>query len=83
VRLETIGWIGENTLYAHYVRGGKLVGTQKIGTTRGACGELAKSFKAFSFRGAKRGTYAVRISASAKFDKRDRWIGFKRVRLAS
>jgi hypothetical protein len=82
VRLETIGWIGENTLYAHYVRGGKVVGSQRIGTTRGACGDLAKSFKAFNFRGAKRGTYAVRISATATFDKRDRWIGFKKVRLA-
>jgi hypothetical protein len=83
VRLETIGWIGQNTLYAHYVRGGRLAGSQRIGTTRGACGELAKRFKAFNFRGAKPGTYDVRISAAAKYDKRDRWIGFKRVKLAS
>jgi hypothetical protein len=83
VKLETIGWIGENTLYAHYMRGSKVVGSQRIGTTGGACGDLTKRFKAFGFRGAKAGSYQVAISADAKFDKRSRWIGFKKVRLAS
>ena len=84
VKLETIGWTGTTgPLYAHYVRGGRLVHSQRIGTPSGACGDLTKRFKAFSFRGAKPGTYSVRISATASFDKRDRWIGFKRVKLAS
>jgi hypothetical protein len=83
VELDTYGWIGRNTIYAHYMRGGKVVASQRIGTTTGACGELTKRFKAFSFRGAKRGSYQVAISADATFDKRNRWIGFKHVRLAS
>jgi hypothetical protein len=83
VELDTFGWIGSNTIYAHYMRGGKVVRSQRIGTTTGACGDLTKRFKAFGFRGAKAGTYEVGISADAKFDKRGRWIGFKKVRLAS
>ena len=84
VKLETIGWTGtDGTLYAHYLRGSKLVHSQRIGTTTGPCGDLTKRFKAFGFRGAKPGTYTVRISANATYDKRDRWIGFKRVKLAS
>ena len=31
----------------------------------------------------KAGTYEVGISADARFDRRGRWIGFKKVRLAS
>jgi hypothetical protein len=83
VKLETIGWIGDTTLYAHYLRGSKVVHSQRIGTTAGACGDLTKRFKAFSFRGAKPGSYSVRISATPGFDPSDRWIGFKRVKLAS
>jgi hypothetical protein len=83
LKLETIGWIGTNTLYAHYGRGGRIVHTQRIGTTTGACGDLSKRLKAFSFRGAKAGAYSIRISATPEFDARDRWIGFKRVKLAS
>jgi hypothetical protein len=83
VKLDTYGWIGANTLYAHYLRGTKVVHSQRIGTTAGDCGDLTKRFKAFSFKGAKPGSYQVAISADAKLDKRARWIGFKKVRLAS
>ena len=83
LRFETTGWTGADALYLHYVRGGKTVHTQRLGATTGPCGDLTKSFKAFSFRGAKLGNYNLRISPNATFTNTDRWFGFKRTRLVS
>jgi hypothetical protein len=83
LRFETTGWTDADALYLHYVRGGKTVFTQRLGATSGACGDLTKSFKAFTFRGAKPGSYNLRVSPNATFTNRDRWFGFKRVRLTS
>src|SRR3954452_14213644 len=84
LKLETIGWTGtDGPLYAHYVRNNRVVFNQRIGTPTGDCGDLTKRFRAFNFRGVKPGNYSVRISATPTFTNRARWIGFKRVRLAS
>ncbi len=83
LKFETTGWTGADTLYLHYVRGGKTVFTQRLGATSGPCGDLDKRFKAFTFRGAKPGNYNLRISPNEEFTNTDRWFGFKRVRFAS
>jgi len=83
LRFETTGWTGANELFLHYVRGGKTVFTQRLGATTGPCGDLTKSFKAFTFRGAKPGSYNLRISPNETFTNTDRWFGFKRTRLVS
>jgi hypothetical protein len=83
ITVDTTGWIGANTLYLHYVRGGRTVRSQRIGTTAGACGDLSKRLKAFTFRGARPGSYVLRVSPNATFDNRDRWLGFGRVKLVS
>ena len=71
VKLETRGWTGAgDTLYIHYVRNGKAVRSEKLGALKGPCGDLTKSFRAFAFRSAKPGTYDVRFSAEATWDKR-------------
>src|SRR4051812_37601424 len=63
VKLETIGWTGaDGPLYVHYVRNNRVVHNQRIGMPSGDCGNLTKRFKAFNFRGAKPGSYSVRIS---------------------
>jgi hypothetical protein len=80
VKLVTRGWtILGPTVYAHYIRGGKAVHSQKIGALTGDCGDLTKKFKAFPFE-AKVGTYAVRFSASARWTKKDPWLGYRAVR---
>jgi hypothetical protein len=83
LRFATTGWTGADELFLHYVRGGKTVFTQRLGATTGPCGDLTKSFKAFTFRGAKPGNYNLRISPNETFTNTDRWFGFKRTRLVS
>lgn len=83
LHFETTGWTGANELFLHYVRGGKTVFTQRLGSTTGECGDLTTSFKAFRFRGAKLGTYNLRISPNRTFTNTDRWFGFKRTRLVA
>jgi hypothetical protein len=83
VEFETTGWTGADTLYLHYVRGGRTVFTQRLGATTGACGDLTRRLKAFNFRGAKSGNYNLRVSPNATFTNEDRWIGFKRVNLVA
>ncbi len=83
VTLETRGWTGAgDALYIHYVRNGKAVRSEKLGALKGPCGDMTKSFKAFAFKSAKPGNYAVRFSTQARWDKDDRWMGYKRVKLA-
>jgi hypothetical protein len=84
VKLTTYGWVGAGeTLYVHYLRGGKAVHSEKLAALKGPCGDLIKNFKAFNFKTAKPGNYAVRFSASAQWSGKDRWTGYKRVKLAS
>jgi hypothetical protein len=82
VKLETHGWTGAGTtLYVHYLRGGKAVHSEKLGALKAPCGDLTKTFRAFKFKAAKPGNYAVRFSTTAKWDKTARWTGYKRVKL--
>ena len=51
VKVETVGWTGAaDTLYVHYLRGGKAVFSKKVGALKPPCGDLTTSFKAFGFK---------------------------------
>jgi hypothetical protein len=65
------------------MRGGKAVHSAKIAALKGDCGDLTANFKAFAFKSAKPGTYAIRFSTSKRWSAKDRWVGYKRVRLAA
>jgi len=82
VQIRAIGWTtAGTTLYIHYLRGAKAVFSGKVGTLTGSCGDLTKKIKTFSFKGAKPGNYAIRFSTSPKWNRNDRWTGYKAVRL--
>jgi len=66
----------------HYLRNRKAVRSEKLGALKAPCGDLTKSFRAFALKSAKPGTYSVRFTTAAKWDKTDRWMGYKRVKLA-
>jgi hypothetical protein len=82
VTVRATGWTtAGQTLYIHYLRGSKLVRTEKVGALSGACGDLTKRIKAFAFKKAKPGVYGVRFSASPTWDPDSRWTGYRAVRL--
>jgi hypothetical protein len=82
VKLTTTGWTSTgDTLYMHYIRGGKAVFSEKVGALKAPCGDLSKTVKAFNFKNAKPGKYAVRFSTSARYSGKDAWLGYKTVQL--
>jgi hypothetical protein len=83
VRLATHGWTSTGeTLYVHYLRGGKAIRSEKVGALEPPCGDLTKTITTFSSRQLKPGTYSVRFSPSAKWSGKDTWLGYRAVRLA-
>ena len=83
-KLTTTGWTSTGgTLYLHYVRAGKAVHSEKVGALRAPCGDLTKTIKAFNFKTAKPGKYAVRFSTSARYRGTDTWLGYRAVRLTT
>ena len=84
VKLVTTGWTSAgDTLFVHYLRGGKVVRSERVGALRGPCGDLKASPKLFTFQAARPGTYAVRFSATPKWDAKAPWLAYLRVRLAA
>jgi hypothetical protein len=82
VRLTAHGWTSTGeTLYVHYLRGGKAIRSEKVGALKAPCGDLTKTIKTFSSAQLKPGTYSVRFSTSAKWSGKDAWLGYRRVRL--
>jgi hypothetical protein len=82
VRLTTHGWTSTGeTLYVHYLRGGKAIRSEKVGALKPPCGDLTKAITTFSSAQLKPGTYSVRFSTSAKWSGKDAWLGYRVVRL--
>jgi hypothetical protein len=82
VRLSTHGWTSAGeTLYVHYLRGGKAIRSAKVGALKPPCGDLTKTITTFSSAQLKPGTYSVRFSTSAKWSGKDAWLGYRVVRL--
>jgi hypothetical protein len=81
-KVTTTGWTSTgDTLYVHYVRGGKAVFSEKVGGLKAPCGDLSKTVRAFNFKTAKFGKYAVRFSTSAIYSGKDAWLGYRAVQL--
>jgi hypothetical protein len=66
--LSAYGWttLG-GTLYAHYVRGGRLLRTVAVGPLTGACGSLTLRTREFPFRPVPAGTYRVQYDTSRPY----------------
>ncbi|MEH3052895.1 MAG: hypothetical protein PGN13_02665 [Patulibacter minatonensis] len=62
----------ENTYWAHYFRGAKQVGRQRLGRSTDACGYMKVRRPLAPFR--KAGKYEVRVQASSTFDPNSNWI---------
>jgi hypothetical protein len=67
------------TLYMHYVRHGRAVHTQRLGTIKGPCGTFTRHIREFDFRPVPAGTYAIRFSTRAVFRARVDALGYDAV----
>lgn len=66
VQFGGLGWIGQGTdLYAHYLRGGRLVKTVRIGPLGEPCGDVGRMMREFPFRPVPAGRWSVDFSADA------------------
>ena len=83
-KVDTIGWIGtaSTTLYAHYLRGSKLVKTTRVGPLTGNCADFAGRMKEFPFRRVKAGNYRVVFDTTRAYPNDDANIAFRRVKVA-
>lgn len=63
----------ENTYYAHYYKGKKFVGKQRLGQATDACGYIRVKKLLVPFK--KFGTFQVRVQASKTFNPDLSWIG--------
>lgn len=82
-KVTAIGWVGtaSTTLYAHYVRGGKLAKTVRVGDLAGACADFSGRMKEFPFR-AKAANYRVIFDTTRAYPNEDANITYRRVKVA-
>jgi hypothetical protein len=80
-RVRATGWIGVagTRLYAHYLRGRRLVKTVPIGRVAGICGDLSAPMREFPFKRPRAGTYSVRFDTTRAYPNDDGWISYRRV----
>ena len=80
-RVTAAGWVGSasTTLFAHYVRRGKLVKTARVGRLEGTCGDFSGRMTEFPFRRAKAGTYRVVFDTTRGYPNDDWSISYRRV----
>ena len=80
VTLRTYGWTAlTGTLYAHYVRQGRLVHTVALGRLRGPCGDLTRTMREFPFRPVPAGSYLVQFDTRLDWIKAAGRLGYRRV----
>ena len=80
VTLRTYGWTSlTGTLYAHYVRQGRLVHTVALGRLRGPCGDLTRTMREFPFRPVPAGSYLVQFDTRLDWIKAAGRLGYQRV----
>jgi hypothetical protein len=67
---DALGWttLGDR-LYAHYLRGGKLVRTVRLGSLTGPCGDLRVRMREFPFRPVPAGRYRVQFDTTRAYHK--------------
>jgi hypothetical protein len=81
--LEALGFVGtaSTTLYAHYVRRGRLVKTARIGALSGPCADLETRFRQFPFKTKPGATYRVVFDTTRAYPNRDGGIVYPRVKV--
>jgi hypothetical protein len=58
-----LGWVGQGSdLYAHYLRGTRVIKMVHIGTLVAPCGDLGRMMRQFPFRPVRAGTWSVDFS---------------------
>jgi hypothetical protein len=80
--LDASGFVGSNsrTLFVHYLRGGHLVKTLRVGHLAGPCAALSTQLRQFDFQPVPRGTYRVRFDTTRGWpNDEELWAGYKRV----
>ena len=82
-KVTATGWVGtaSTTLFAHYVRRGKLVKTARVGRLTGACADFSGRMTEFPFRRAKAGTYRVVFDTTRAYPNEDASIFYRRVKV--
>ena len=82
-KIVAMGWVGtaSTTLYAHYLRGGKLKKTVRVGALTGTCADFDGRMKEFPFK-AKAGTYRVVFDTTRAYPNQDASIFYRRVKVA-
>ena len=67
VTFDVMGWtwIHGKPIYAHYLRKGKLVHTERLAVPTGPCGDATLQLPEFPFRPVPAGTYRIQFDASA------------------
>jgi hypothetical protein len=83
-KVDARGWIGtaSTTLYAHYLRGKKLVKTVRVGALTGNCADFAGRMKEFPFKRVKVGNYRVVFDTTRAYPNEDASIFYRRVKVA-
>jgi hypothetical protein len=83
-KVDARGWIGtaSTTLYAHYLRGRKLVKTVRVGALSGNCADFAGRMKEFAFKRVKAGNYRVVFDTTRAYPNEDASIFYRRVKVA-
>jgi hypothetical protein len=79
---DASGFVGSNsrTLFIHYLRGGHLVKTLRVGQLAGPCAALSTQLRQFDFQPVPRGTYRVRFDTTRGWPNDEvLWAGYKRV----
>jgi hypothetical protein len=81
-RVQAIGFVGtaSTTLYAHYVRRGRLAKTTRIGALTGPCADLGARFRQFPFKVKRRATYRVTFDTTRAWPNADDGIVYPRVK---
>jgi hypothetical protein len=77
-------WVKDKPIYAHYLRGGKVVRTVRLAVPQGPCGDATVQMPEFPFRPVPAGTYRIQFDASKAYLKAgSEWAHFYRaVRVA-
>jgi hypothetical protein len=70
-------------VYAHYVLGGKLKKTVRIGALSGDCGNLSKTMKQFPFRPVPAGDWRVDFDTSQRYVQHAGGIRFPHVKVSA
>lgn len=83
-KVRARGWVGSasTTLYAHYLRKGKLLKTVRVGRLSGTCGDFRGRMKQFPFRPVKAGSYRVEFDTTRAHPNEDATIFYRRVKVA-